>query len=106
MLLAFDVTRAMVESSFCIDIVSVCVESAKTVTPASLAGEYPFFCTETVYESGASDTKMKCPEASVFVVADCEAEDAVTVESASGVCVSESTTMPVSPPVVPASRRS
>jgi len=56
-----------------------------------------------VYVSGANDRNTKCPFASVVVVVFCDGADAVTVALATGAPDVESTTLPLNPPVVPAS---
>ncbi len=55
-----------------------------------------------MYSSGASETKAKCPRASVVVLALCEGLVTLTTTPGSGIVVPNSETMPLIPPVVPA----
>jgi hypothetical protein len=71
--------------------------------PETLAGVNPSLSTDIVYVSGASVRNAKCPEPSVFVVADCDGDVAVTEASATGLPLDVSVTVPLTAPVVPAS---
>jgi hypothetical protein len=73
-----------------------------TVTPGTLWVLNPVFEAVTVYVSGASEMKPKCPVESVVVVAACDGEVAETAASAIGALLVASTALPVMPPVVPA----
>ncbi len=97
-----DVTLAIVRSATRIENVSACWASANTAMPEYETGAYPVFSSASVYSSGASETKAKCPRASVVVVALCEGLVTVTLTPAIGVAVPVSVTMPLIPPVVPA----
>src|ERR1700722_6716499 len=57
---------------------------------------------ESTYVSGARERKWKVPPASVVVVTACGGALAVTTTPAIGACVSSSTTLPETAPVVPA----
>jgi hypothetical protein len=59
--------------------------------------------TVTVYVSGASARKAKCPEPSLMTLAVCEGLATVTEAPAIGWCDEASVTVPLSVPVVPAS---
>ena len=99
-----EVTRPIVCSVGFSRTETVCVWSAKTLTPLCATGSYVAFSTEMVYESGASDRNTKCPFASVVVVTACEGLLADTLAPAMGVPLAlSSVTLPLSVPVVPAS---
>ncbi|GAC1496288.1 MAG: hypothetical protein NVS1B2_16370 [Vulcanimicrobiaceae bacterium] len=70
--------------------------------PDVATGSKPSFSTDTVYVSGASEAKLKCPLSSVAVVVDCEGLVALTFAFATGAFVDGSTTEPFKLPVVPA----
>src|ERR1700681_527722 len=100
---ARDVTEPMTLSFVGCVMLTLTVWSACTVTPlVDAASRVDDSAAVIVYVSGLSEMNEKRPDASVVVVADCEALTAVTRAPLTGWFDDGSTTEPLMTPVVPA----